>query len=886
MSRCARHLGWALSRAASLLALAAAGALALAGASAAALSTGQVRVGSTTPLPSGARITGSMPASAALHMTVVLQSQDPAGLASLARTVSTPGDPQFRNYLTAAQFAQRFGAAPAAIAAVRSALAAARLQVGTVTANGLTIPISATAAQVQRAFSVSLNRVELSGGRLTYANAQAPALPAGISHYVQGVVGLSDTAPDGPAGRVAGRRGAPRGLERSEDAMHRPASAQVQAGDGTQPCAAASAASLANAGAGQVGYTADAIASAYGLSDLYTAGDFGQGQTVALFEQQPYDAADLAAYQQCYGTHVAVTNVDVDGGPGPYVSPLAGGVGDDESTLDIEQVIGLAPGASIIDYQGVDPVADASSTIDIISTIVSEDRAKVISSSYGACEALTGPATIGAENMLLQEAAVQGQSFFISSGDSGANMCFQSDPGNQSLSVIDPGGQPYATGVGGTTLYTSTGTGCPCSFKPGDTPVEGVWNDGFRTVGAGASATGGGISSFFAMPSYQSGAPAALNVIGPNSSSQPCGGVTLCREVPDVAADADPLTGYTVFSDGNWGIVGGTSAAAPLWAAYTALVNAQAACRGVSIGFANPSLYRIAATGYAGHFSDVTARNPKTLQASNDALYQLRVGANPDDLYPVGAGYDMATGLGSMIAPALAASLCALRAPVYSVTVANPGAQLSFVGRGVSLKLHASDSGGAGLSFSAAGLPAGLAVNASTGVISGTPRRAGASTVTVAAADGFANSGSARFTWTVVKPGPPRISGASLRGVRKRAAKLRFTITAGTNAPALAAVSVSVTGGLSLARVTRRTLSAGVSVGGVKFTGHVAGARLTLAFAHPVGRTVIALGRALLKVSSRLAGKVQSRRVRQVTVAVRAVDAGGSGTSISLKLKV
>jgi len=836
------------------------------GAAAAAASTARIRVGLTAPLPRDARVTGTIASATELHMTIALEPQDPAGLAAFATEVSTPGSPVFHAYLSVSQFAQRFGSPPAHIAAVESALRDQGLDVGAVTANDLTIPVTGTASQVEQAFSVSLAQVTLPSGRTAYANAQAPALPSTIAPYVQGVIGLNNVTPDQPAG-----------LSRSSGSS--PLSAQASrphiVTGGPQPCSDAAAVAVQSDG----GLTADEVATAYQFSSLYGAKDLGAGQTVALFEQQPYDPPDIAEYQACYGTDVPISNIDIDGGPGPYVSPSLGGSGDGESALDIEQVIGLAPDADILVYEG-----PQTSTVDIMSAIVSQDRAKVISSSYGVCEALTGAAIINSENTLLQEAAAQGQSFFISSGDSGSNMCFQADQTNASLSVIDPGGQPFATGVGGTTLYG----GGTSVYTPGGPAVQGVWNDGF--VNSRASGSGGGISSSFAMPSYQSSAPAGLGVVNANSSAAPCGGQTFCREVPDVSADADPDTGYAVFSDGAWGITGGTSAAAPLWAAFTSLANASPACRGLSIGFANPSLYHIAGTSYASNFSDITGASPITGEANNDALFNdPDLPSDPDNgLYPVATGYDMATGLGSMIAPQLAASLCGMRAPVFTVSVANPGAQKTALKGRVALHIHASDSGAAALSYGALGLPAGLSINASTGVISGTPTVARTSTVTVSAADGFSNSASTRFNWTILAPPAP--SRASLRGLSNADAKLAFTIAAGANAPALKSLVVSLPSGLSFSR-SSGSLARGIVIRGsngkkLKFKPSLKRGKLTITLRSGAKKAAVTISPPAIGVSASLATKVRRGKIKQLSISLQALDTSHRSTGLTLKLKV
>jgi len=176
-----------------------------------------------------------------------------------------------------------------------------------------------------------------------------------------------------------------------------------------------------------------------------------------------------------------------------------------------------------------------------------------------------------------------------------------------------------------------------------------------------------------------------------------------------------------------------------LWAAFTALVNADTLCRAQPVGFLNPALYRLAGSNYAGNFYDVKLASPVTGSASNDAL-GIHNGA-----YPVTSGYDMATGLGTPTAPQLASSLCGL----YTVTVTNPGAQSGTAGTAQTLQIHSSDTGGVPVTYTATGLPAGMSINSATGLISGTPSSAGSSTVTVTATDSSGNTGSTQFTWTI-----------------------------------------------------------------------------------------------------------------------------------------
>jgi len=610
-----------------------------------------VRIGRAPALPHSARATAPLADGTQLLLTVALRSQDPDGLAGFAEAVSTPSSPMFRQYIGATEFAQRFGATPEQIALVRSQLDAQGLTVGEPAANNLSLPIRATAAQVERAFSVSLSQVALRDGRSAYANLQAPSIPAIAAPYVQGVIGLEDLALEQPQAMTARRRASDLSATGSATADRRargatPRVTPVPTG-GPQPCQAALKVTEEFAS----GETADEVATAYQLSSLYQAGNFGAGQTIALFEQQAYSPFDIDTYQACYGTHASVTNIDVDGGPTPFEVEHS----DLESALDIEQIIGLAPQAHLLVYQG--PIEQKVAPIDILSRIVSDDSAKVISTSWGICEAFTfasGPGVIQFENTLLQEAAAQGQSFFAASGDSGAMQCEQAEPEDTELSVNNPASQPFATGVGGTSLFSREGAE-EVRYDGTLPPLEGVWNNGKHSEGFGGS--GGGLSEVWTMPGYQSVAGAA-GTLGAESSSAPCGRSALCREVPDVSASGDPEKGYVVHiggepPGGGWTVVGGTSAAAPLWAAFTGLANASAACGGVPIGFANPALYEIASRDYAGNFRDIVEPSPETGRANNNAAF----GVGP---FAVTLGYDMATGLGAPLGPTLAASLCSI----------------------------------------------------------------------------------------------------------------------------------------------------------------------------------------------------------------------------------
>ncbi|HLN15592.1 MAG TPA: S53 family peptidase, partial [Acidimicrobiales bacterium] len=554
----------------------------------------RVRVGpAPAVLPHGARTLGSLPADQTVHVDLVLQGQDPAGLDAFTAAVSTPSSPDYRQYLSAGQFAARFGPAPAAVASVGAWLTSAGLRPGASEDGGLVLQADGPAAAVAAAFGTPLDAVELSSGARSYANTTAPTLPAEVAGAVRAVAGLDGLARFHP--QVV--------LEPKAHGTGTPA-ARLHPSVGPQPCAAAAAAASTGS------LTANQFASVYGLSGLYGQGRSGAGVNVGIYELEPYTPSDVATYQQCYGLTNRIHTVLVDGG--------ASGPQSGEAALDIETVGALAPGATLTVYEAPN---DASGPLDEWATIASQDSTKVVTTSWGNCEALIGSFAT-AEAPLFQQMAAQGQTVVAAAGDTGSEGCFP-DTLSTGLGVSDPSSQVYVTGVGGT------------SFKSGLPPNESVWNDCQGTgssacalAGAGGSG-GGGLSSLWAMPSWQTG-PGVANGFSNGE-----------REVPDVSADADPGTGYVFFLGGTWiGNAGGTSAAVLVWAATTAVIDQGCA---QPVGFANPALYALGTAGTG--FSDVTLGN-------NDFT-----DTNIPPKYPATANYDLASGWGTPQGGALATGL-------------------------------------------------------------------------------------------------------------------------------------------------------------------------------------------------------------------------------------
>jgi len=572
-------------------------------------------VGGTPVIPSGAHAVGAAPASAPVRFDVVLRPRNPAGLEAFATAVSTPGSPSYHHFLSVAQVAARFAPSLAVIRQVDGALRGIGLPPGPVSANHLVIPVTTTMGHASAALQTRFTNYRLPSGRISFANTRTPKLPAVVARHAQAVIGLNNLAQIAPmaGSRTASHvwRAKPGGLESRATAS------------GSVACQAAVKAAQADNG-----WTYSQLAKAYSLTGLYQGGSLGGGVKVALFELEPWLSSDVTKFQGCYGSSGPVSRINVDGGPGT-------GPGSAEAVLDIETVSALAPKASLLVYDA--PSSNAAlSTIDEYTQILDQDRAQVLSSSWGGCESdmqSLDAGLIQSENTLFEQAASEGISVFVAAGDSGSEACNQTDASMKQLSVQDPASQPYVTSVGGTEL---TALGPP--------PTEKVWNDpSTPPTGAG----GGGISSQWPMPSWQAGP----GVINRYSSKAPCQATSgYCREVPDVSASADyQAHGYIFVWNSKWVMNGGTSAAAPLWAGILADIDSQGS-PATREGFLNPRLYSL----------------------PSGTLNDIRTGGNDytgthQGKYPATAGYDMASGLGSPIAAKLSQALrrwVAIEAPL------------------------------------------------------------------------------------------------------------------------------------------------------------------------------------------------------------------------------
>lgn len=681
------------------------------------------------------------------HLTVTLRPRDPSALAREVRAVSTPGRPQYRRYLTPRAFGARYGARRSTIETVTDALRARGLSPGRPSVGGLSIPLTVPAAAITSTGAASARSIVLG------------ALPRSARASVQAVIAFGRSSAARPlALRDPTHRAGPLSRILSSRLTNQ---SSVTTAAGPQPCAAATTAAAA-----VHANTDQTIAGAYGFDSLYAAGDEGQGVTVGIYELESDDPADIAAFQACYGTHAAISYVRVDGGAGS-------GAGSDEAALDIENLIGFAPRARVIVYQGPNAPTGVpgSGPYDVFSAIINQDRAQVVSISWGQCEQQLGSLAQEAESVLFQQAAVQGQTLVSAAGDNGAQDCDTAGPhAGTGLAVDDPASQPDVIGVGGTTLQSA-----------GPPPTETVWNSGRGGPGAG----GGGVSARWPMGADQLDTPGFLHVRSAAARGQGCGlpARRYCREVPDVSADADPATGYEVYWNGadsvpepsGWQALGGTSAAAPVWAALLALADASPACAGSPLGSAGPALYRAAAGNYRGDFHDLTG-------GYND------FSGTSGDRWSAARGYDLASGLGTPDAGPLVSALCA-----ESIRLAAVGGQSSAVSAAVALTLHARDVRGAHLRYSASGLPAGVRVGTRSGRLTGRPRMPGRYLVHVVVRDGRAARAGRSFRWSV--GAPPRIIDARVTGTGD-ARRLTVRVASGRHAPWLRRLRVRLPAGL------------------------------------------------------------------------------------------
>jgi kumamolisin len=483
--------------------------------------------------------------------------------------------PQHRKYLTREEFAANYGAAAVDIAKVEAFAHQNNLTVLEVSPARRTVLLSGTIAALSHAFGVYLANYEHPDGN--FRGRTGPVyIPEDLADIVQGVFGFDCR----PMARPHFRRPVPP-IDPGLRAARKPAT--------------------------PAGFTPVQIAQIYN----FPSGADGTGQCIGILEfGGGYTSGELDTYFQQLGiappsvTAVAVDGVTNQPAPGQD-SP------DTEVMLDIEMAGGVAPGATIAVYFSN---FTEQGWVDAITTAVHDTvhKPSVLSISWGFAEGqqIWSTQAIQAVNEAFQAAASMGVTVCCAAGDDGSR-----DQVDDGLAHCDfPASSAFVLACGGTSLQAS-GTRITS---------EAVWNDG-----SDGGATGGGISDAIDLPSFQAHAnvPPSVNPGG-----------RIGRGVPDVAGNADPQTGYNVLADGQSGVVGGTSAVAPLWAGLIARLNQKL---GTLVGYLNPLLY--AQVQAAAALNDVTS-------GTNDITGDIGgYSANP--------GWDACTGWGSPNGAAILAAL-------------------------------------------------------------------------------------------------------------------------------------------------------------------------------------------------------------------------------------
>jgi subtilase family serine protease len=493
--------------------------------------------------------------------------------------------PLFHQWLTPEEFGRRFGVSDGDLNQVVGWLAEQGFSVEPLPAGRRQVVFSGTAGQIETAFHTEIHEY-LVNGAIHHANASDIEIPSALAPVVGGVLSLHD--------------------------FHsKPMHAVIQPAN-TRP----------EYTSGGVHYVVPGdFARIYDLGPLYGSSTDGRGQSIAIVARSNLKLADIEAFRSNFGLTGNDPNVIVNGtDPGVLSTDELG-----EVELDTEWAGAVAPAASI---QVV--VSKSTSSTDGVALsaqyIVNRSLAPVVSVSFGDCESALGHAGNQFWNTLWQQAASQGMSVFVASGDSGAAEC--DSPSASTGSTVDVNGvcsTPYATCVGGTEFndssnpaqYWSSTNGSGLMSATGYIP-EIAWNESGSAGGTGLWATGGGASHTYSKPSWQTGrgVPADTH-----------------RDVPDVALASASHDGYLFNMNGSSYAGSGTSVAAPAFAGLMALVAGR---QGARQGNANKQLYTLAANQAQGGpavFHDITNGNNTVPGVAG---------------FSAGAGYDPVTGLGSV----------------------------------------------------------------------------------------------------------------------------------------------------------------------------------------------------------------------------------------------
>jgi kumamolisin len=549
-----------------------------------------------------------------ISVTLALHLRNLNEAESLLKVVSTPGNSQYHQFLTADQFVARFAPADTDVAKIVAALNKYGLIAQRATAT--TLKVTGMPADMERAFSVSLHSYQVPAhgnapGYTFYAPLGRAVIPTEIAGSIAAVAGLDSR----PSMRPHNLK-APRKLTRA----HQTAPATITANPPGL-------------------WTVTDFANYYDVGPLYAAGVTGGNRTIGIMTFASFTPSDAFKYWNALGLPVKSNRlriINVDGGPGAPSDAS----GSDETTLDVEQSGGIAPGADVNVYQAPNT---NQGEVDLFAAAIEANVAQTLSISWGFWEwyqnlenspvidPITGE-TVGitdAVHELLLRAGIQGQSVFTAAGDSGAydadrdfNFCYPASC-SLPLTVDYPASDPAITAAGGTTLpgiqrYCLNAACTPPYFNI-EIPHERVWGWnyldglcaklGYDPISCGIfpAGGGGGVSILFAEPDYQYLPGVQRSQHGQSWSMNGQLIYTLPahyagRNVPDLSFNADPDTGYVIYYtssvygfgiDTYWG---GTSFVAPQLNGVSALLGQYVHGR---LGLLNSMVYGLALTNQA-----------------------------------------------------------------------------------------------------------------------------------------------------------------------------------------------------------------------------------------------------------------------------------------------
>lgn len=634
-----------------------------------------VRSGDVHPLARPEYDQGRAPGDMRMERMVLVLQADAAqeqALEELLAAQQDPSSPDYQHWLTPEAFGASFGVSAGDVDQIVAWLQSSGFSVEPVSAARRVVIFSGSVDQVSSAFHTDIHIYNVNGAK-HYANQTPQEIPRALAAVVRGVASLNDfhSAP-----LYAGLRAGP----------------QLSGGNWT---------------IGSTHYlTPGDFGVIYDVASLYASSTDGTGQSIAVLGRTNINLSDVQTFRSTFGLPANNATVVLNG-PNPGLVS-----GDEtESALDVEWSGAVAPKAAIKLIASASTSASDGVTLSA-QYAVSNNLAPVITLSYGSCEAALGTSGNQFWNSLWQQASAQGITVLVAAGDSGAAGC--DDPSSSKAqygnSVNALCSSPYSTCVGGTEFNDSVNPSQYWSASNSSTYTsalkyipEAVWNSsGSVSGGSGLWAGGGGPSAIYQKPSWQAG------------PGVPADG---WRDVPDVALTASTYDGYVICMNGGLYLIGGTSASTPSFAGVMALAAQR---KGARLGNANPALYGFAtrqAGGGAAVFHDITVGNNTVPGVTG---------------FSAGAGYDRASGLGTVDAALLINHWNDAGGPTFQLS-ATPATMTVTAGSSTttSVKLTASGGFSSAVTLSANSLPTGVTVAFSPATL---PAGTTASTLTLNAA--------------------------------------------------------------------------------------------------------------------------------------------------------